>query len=226
MAESMGNRRDRGIICLPRSGAPPELTEPDIEIIGEFIKEHPNSPKIIPAESIEKTCKKFSMSSLKRVIKKLNMRRKRVRKTVRKKRDPEKYEKSLKEIEKMKEQQKAGISDSYFSDRTGFSPGSSVPYAYQPIGETIGIPSSGGGRLNVIGFYSTDNITESFCFKNTIHAGVVSACFDEFSKMLIKKLMYLSIILRCITVRNSGRIFRDGGKESYISDIYRPIRPN
>jgi len=30
----------RGLYDLPRSGAPPELTEPDIEIIGEFIKEH------------------------------------------------------------------------------------------------------------------------------------------------------------------------------------------
>jgi transposase len=43
-----------GLYDLPRSGAPPELTGPDIEIIGKFIKEYPNSPKIIPAESIEK----------------------------------------------------------------------------------------------------------------------------------------------------------------------------
>ncbi len=72
----------RGLYDLPRSGAPPKLTEPDIEIIGKFIKEYPNSPKIILAESIEKTGKKFSMSSLKRIVGKLNMRRKRVRKTV------------------------------------------------------------------------------------------------------------------------------------------------
>ena len=32
-----------GLYDLPRSGAPPELTEADIEIIGEFIKEHPDS---------------------------------------------------------------------------------------------------------------------------------------------------------------------------------------
>ena len=216
----------RGLYDLPRSGAPPKLTEADIGIIEKFVKEHPNSPKIIPAKSIEKTCKKFSMSSLKRIIKKLNMRWKRVRKTVRKERDPEKYGKSLKEIEKYEEQQKAGIADLYFSDQSGFSSGSFVPYAYQPVGETLGIPSSGGGRLNVIGFYSKNNRTESFCFKNTIHAGVVSACFDEFSKTLIKKLMCLLIILRYITVRNSEKIFRDGGKESCISDIYPLILPN
>ncbi len=211
---------------LPRSGAPPKLTESDIEIIGEFIKEYANSPKIILAKSIEKTGKNFSMSSLKRIVRKLKMRRKRVRKTVRRERDPEKYEKSLKEIEKLKEQQKAGISDLYFSDQTGFSLGSFVPYAYQPIGETLRIPSSGGSRLNVIGFYSKDNRFESFCFKGTIHTGVLSRCFDEFSKTLIKKLLYLLIILQCITVKNSEKIFRDGGKENYISDIYRLIHLN
>jgi transposase len=215
-----------GLYDLPRSGAPPKLTGPDIEIIGKFIKEHPNSPKIIMAKSIEKTGKIFSMSSLKRIVRKLRMRWKRVRKTVRKERDPEKYEKSLKEIGKYEEQQKEGISDLYFSDQTGFSSGSFVPYAYQPVGETLRIQSSGGSRLNVIGFYSKDNRFESFCFKGTIHAGVLSRCFDEFSKTLIKKLLYLLIILRCITVRNSEKIFRDGGKENYISDIYRLIHLN
>jgi transposase len=75
----------RGLYDLPRSGAPPKLTEPDIEIIGKFTDEHPNSPKIILAKSIEKTGKNFSMSSLKRIVKKLNLRWKRVRKTVKKK---------------------------------------------------------------------------------------------------------------------------------------------
>jgi transposase len=216
----------RGLYDLPRSGAPPKLTEPDIEIIGKFIKEHPNSPKIILAKSIEKTGKKFSMSSLKRIVRKLNMKWKRVRKTVRKERDPEKYGKSLKEIEKLKEQQNAGISDLYFSDQTGFSQGSFIPYAYQPVGETLRIPSSGGSRLNVMGFYSTDNRFESFCFQDTINTSVAVRCSDEFSKTLIKKLMYLLIMLRYIGVMNSEKIFRNGGKESYISDIYLLIRRN
>jgi transposase len=216
----------RGLYDLPRSGAPPKLTEPDIEIIGEFIKEYPNSPKTILAKSIEKTGKNFSISSLKRIVKKLNMRWKRVRKTVRKKRDPDEFEKVRKRIEKYEEEQKAGTCDLYFSDQTGFSSGSFVPYAYQPVGETLRIPSSGGGRLNVIGFYSKDNRFESLCFKGSVHSGVLSRCFDEFSKTLIKKLMYLLIILRCITVMNSERIFRNGEKESYISGIYLLILRN
>jgi len=38
--ESWETEGIRGLYDLPRSGAPPELTEPDIGIIGEFIKEH------------------------------------------------------------------------------------------------------------------------------------------------------------------------------------------
>jgi len=144
------------------------------------------------------------------------MRWKRVRKTVGRKIDPEESEKALKKIE---EEQKAGAYDLYFPDQSGFSSGSSVPYAYQPVGETFRIPSSGGGCPNVTGFYSRDNRSGSFCFKGTVHSGVLSRCSDEFSETLLKKLMYLLIILLCITVMNSERIFRNGGKESYISGI-------
>jgi hypothetical protein len=166
------------------------------------------------------------MSSLKRIVGKPDMKRKRVGKTVGKERDPEKYGKSLKETEKLKEQRKAGISDVYFPDQTGFSRGSFVPYAYQPVGETLGIPSSGGSRLDVTGFYSTDNRFGSFCFQDTVNTSVAVRCSDGFSKTLIKKLMYLSIMLRYIGVMNSEKIFRNGGKESYISGIHRLIRRN
>ena len=118
----------RGLYDLPRSGAPPKLTESDIGIIGEFIKEYADSPKIILAKSIEKTGKNFSMSSLKRIVRKLNMRWKRVRKTVGRKRDPEEFEKARKKIE---EEQKSGAYDLYFPDQSGFSSGSFVPYAYR-----------------------------------------------------------------------------------------------
>jgi hypothetical protein len=134
------------------------------------------------------------MSSSKRIVGKPDMRRKRVRKTVGRKRDPEESEKALEKIGKIGEEQKAGACDLHFPDRSGFSSGSSVPYAYQPVGETFRIPSSGGGRPDVTGFYSRDNRSGSFCFKGTVHSGVLSRCSDEFSETLLKKLMYLSIL--------------------------------
>jgi len=140
---------------------------------------------IIVENQLKKTGKKFSMSSLKRIVGKLNMRRKRVRKTVGRKRDPEESEKAPEKIEK---ERKAGGCDLHFPDRSGFSSGSSVPYAYQPVGETFRIPSSGGGRPDVTGFYSRDNRLESFCFKGTAyHSGVLSRCSDGFSETLLKK---------------------------------------
>lgn len=177
----------RGLYDLQRSGSPPKLTEADIEIVRGCINEHPNSPKGILAKSIEKIGKTFSMSTLKRIVKKLNMRWKRVRKSTRNGRDPKKFEKARKEIGKLKERQKSGEIDLYFSDQTGFSLGSYVPYAYQTVGETIEISSARSPRLNVIGFISPDNRFESLCFECTVNTDVIVRSFDEFSKNLTKK---------------------------------------
>lgn len=77
----------------PRSGAPCKLTENEIEVVKETIKEHPHSPKIILAKMSEKINKTVSISTLKRIVKKADMRWKRVKKSVKGKRDEKEYEK-------------------------------------------------------------------------------------------------------------------------------------
>ena len=73
------------------------------------------------------------MSALKNIIKNLNMRWKRVRKSVKNKRDPKKFEKAEKEIEKLEQQRQSGDIDLFYFDESGFSIGSAVPYAYQSV---------------------------------------------------------------------------------------------
>ena len=55
-----------------------------------------------------------------------------------------------------------------------------VPYAWQPIGQTIEILSKHSKRLNVLGFLTPDNDFESFCFEGTVTTDVVIACFNRF----------------------------------------------
>jgi len=62
-----------------------------------------------------------------------------------------------------------------------------VPYAWQPKGETIEIPSSRSTRINVLGFFKTDNKLESYIFKGAVNSDVVIACFDSFSDTITKK---------------------------------------
>jgi transposase len=74
----------------------------------------------------------------------------------------------------------------YF-DESGFSLDSQVPYAYQPIGKTIEIPSARSKRINVLGFLSTDNKFSPYCFECSVNTDVVVACFNDFAKTITKK---------------------------------------
>lgn len=62
-----------------------------------------------------------------------------------------------------------------------------MPYAWQPKGETIEIPSSRSTRINVLGFFTTNNKLESYIFKGSVNSDVVIACFDSFSGTITKK---------------------------------------
>lgn len=215
-----------GLYDKPRSGKPPVLNESEIGVVRELIKEHPHSPKIILAKISEKIGKIISISTLKRIVKKSDFRWKRMRKSVKNRRDEKEFEKSRKKIEELKEQHRSGKIDLFYFDESGFSTGSCVPYAYQPVGETVKIEASDRRRLNVPGFMSTDNRFESFCFNCNVDTGVVIRCFDEFLKTVRKRLLLLLIIPLYIVVKNLRKIFLNGRKKDCLSDIYRNILPN
>jgi len=76
----------------------------------------------------------------------------------------------------------------FYFDESGFSLNSNVPYAYQPIGATLEIPSSRSKQINVLGFLSTPtNRLESYCFECGVDTSVVVACFNNFTKKISKK---------------------------------------
>ena len=176
-----------GLFEKPRSGAPPKLTESEIEIVKDIIRNNSQSPKIILAKIAKEIDKTISMSTLKRIIKTSKLRWKRLRKSLKSKRDQKEFEKAQVEIDELKKQQQFEDFDIVYFDESGFSLTPVVPYAYQPIGETIEIPSSRSKRLNVAGFYSTDNRLFSLCFECSIDSSVVVACFNEFCKRIDKK---------------------------------------
>ena len=74
----------------------------------------------------------------------------------------------------------------YF-DEAGFSLDPCIPYAWQAVGETIEIPAAKSKRLNVLGFFTTDNQLTPFCVEHTVTTEVVVACFDRFSETITKK---------------------------------------
>jgi len=77
--------------------------------------------------------------------------------------------------------------DLYYFDEAGFSLTPSVPYAWQPIGERLEIPSSKSPQLNVLGFlnYNGQHL-DPYVVQGHIDTETVVACFDSFCKKINK----------------------------------------
>lgn len=164
-----------------RPGAPPILTPEEKELVIELAKEHSRSISKIIAWVFEKTGKRISNSTIKRIFKAAGLCWKRIKKIVKDKRNRLEFDTASLEIDELSTQHKNGEIELWFFDESGFSGQSSVPYAWQPIGHTIEVPSHQTKRLNVLGFLTPDNQFESWCFEGSVNTDVVIAVFDEFT---------------------------------------------
>jgi transposase len=86
----------------PRSGRTPKLNAVEQAQLKALIKAHPSSPRTVLAKLAETTGKTFSRPSLRRVAKAWRLRWKRVRKSVKSKRDEKAFEAAKHEIEALK----------------------------------------------------------------------------------------------------------------------------
>src|SRR6516162_1821928 len=83
----------------PRSGRPTTLNATEKELAKQYIKEEPRSLKHVAERLAQKTAKRLSISSLKRLAKKARLRWKRVRKSLKSLRDPLDFAKCKRELE-------------------------------------------------------------------------------------------------------------------------------
>jgi len=83
----------------PRSGRPPKLTPEEKDLARQYIKEDPRCLKQVVERLSQKTAKRLSISSLKRLAKKAGLRWKRVRKSLKSLRDPEEFTKCQRALE-------------------------------------------------------------------------------------------------------------------------------
>jgi transposase len=170
----------------PRSGRPTILNTTEKELAKQYIKEEPRSLKSVAERLAQKTAKRLSMSSLKRLAKKARLRWKRVRKSLKSLRDPLAFAQCKRELEALQKQEDQGRIDLYYFDEAGFTLDPYIPYAWQEPGTVIEVPAQKYGRMNVVGFMNRKNDLHPFIFEQSVHTGVVMACFEAFSKTLKK----------------------------------------
>jgi transposase len=128
-----------------------------------------------------------SIDTLRGILKDAGLVWKRIRKSVKFKRDKEAFEQARIEIEDLQEKADDGILDLYYFDGAGFSLDPTIPYAWQPKGEVIEVPAAHSKRVNVLGFMNTDNKLESFVFECRIDTSLVIDCFNLFCQRITKK---------------------------------------
>ena len=177
----------QGLHDKPRSGRPSKLTPEEQEIALQYIKEEPHALKGVVERIADKTERRLSMSTLKRLAKKAGLRWKRVRKSLKSLRDPAAFAKAKRELEALQTQEDHGKIALYYFDEAGFALDPTIPYAWQESKSTIELPARRYGRINVLGFMNRKNDLHPFMFEDTIHTGVVIACFDDFCQTITKK---------------------------------------
>ena len=171
----------------PRSGRPSKLTPDEQALAQQYIKEEPRSLKGVVERLAHKTEKRLSLSTLKRLAKKARLRWKRVRKSLKSLRDPAEFAKCQRELEALQQQEDQGNIALYYFDESGFALDPTIPYAWQETKSVIELPARRSGRINVLGFLNRHNDLHTYMFEQSIHTGVVVACFNAFCHTITKK---------------------------------------
>ena len=176
-----------GLFDDPRSGRPSKLSDDEADEAVKLLKEEPRSIKKALAATREKTGKEISEWTLKRIAKNAELRWKRMRRSVKGRRDQGEFERVQEEITALHEQEAAGEVGLYYFDESGFSLTPDVPYAWQAVGETIEISSSRSKRLNVLGFCNKQQDFHATTVQGYVDSEIVIACFDQFCDTINKK---------------------------------------
>lgn len=173
-----------GLIEKPRSGRPRILfSEAEKEAV-ERVKKEPRNLKKVLAEIADRTGLTLCKETLRRICKRAGLKGKRVRKSLKSKRNEKAYQEAFNQIVELLEKEEKGEVNVWIDDESGFDRKPCIPEAKQD--EYIEIPSSRSKRLNVLGFMNKSSQLESFVFEGSINTEVVVACFDEFSQRIEK----------------------------------------
>jgi hypothetical protein len=113
---------------------------------------------------------------------------KRIKKAPEKSPDPQQYERSQTLIQRLQDQESHGLCEVWYFDVSGFCLTPCIPYAWQPIGSVIEIPTSTHRRrLNVLGFLNRHNDLYPYVMEGKVDTSVIVKCFDQFSKQIKKR---------------------------------------
>jgi transposase len=184
------NWEQQGVQSLPdqpRSGRPRTLPRDEQAMAHQYSKEEPRSLKGVGERLAHPTEKRLSLSTLKRLAKKARLRWKRVRKSLKKLREPDAFAPCQRDLAALHKQEDQGKLALYDFDEAGLALDPTIPSAWQEPGRVIELPARRYGRLNVGGLMNRPNDWHACRLEQSLHTGVVIACCEAFCQTLTPK---------------------------------------
>ena len=176
-----------GLYNQKGQGRKPTFTPEQQDKIKEWTEENRQQLKQVNNRIKEEWGICVSAKTIKRVLKSLNMSWHRLRRVVGGQPNATEYATKQAQLEELKRLDDAGEIDLYYSDESGFCLISPVPYGWQPVGKTVGIPSKHSHRLNVFGVMNRHHQLHSYVSKQTITSDMIIVCIDSFFPSVTKR---------------------------------------
>jgi transposase len=188
------NWESAGIVGLfdnPKSGRPRILSPQEEKQAIEFLKKDPRSIKQAQSRLELEIQKQISSWTFKRIAQRFGLIWKRMRCSLKNKRDQAAFEETQKEIAYLHEREARGELLVYYYDESGVSLTPLIPYGWQANGETVQLPSSRSKRLNILGFYTRNNQFESTTMEGSVNSKCIIAYFDRFCEQNDKEIVVI-----------------------------------
>lgn len=148
----------------------------------------PRSIKTAVAKVAAQLGQRVSARTLKRWLKAAGYVWKRMRRSVRGRRNEVDFQRAKEQLAQLRQACGAAKRDFelvYF-DGAGFTLIPCVPYGWQPKGETLELPSRHSPRLNVLGFLTLRGQLQPYVFEGCVDTAVLIKCFDDYCGRLDK----------------------------------------
>jgi hypothetical protein len=147
--------------------------------------------------------KQVSIWTIKRILKAAGYRWKRMRRSLKHKRNEVLFSFFQQEIEQLHELEIQGEIDVYYFDEAGVNLTPVIPYAWQQKNQRYELPSVRSQNLTILGFMNLRSQCQSFLFEGAADSEIVMACMDEFAGQITKKTV---VILDRASIHTSNRM--------------------
>lgn len=172
---------DQELEDAPRSGAPPRLNDAQRKIAEEELEKSPNNPKGAVSRIKQRTGISISLGILRRIAKRAGLTWKRVRGSLRNRRDQERFDQAKQEIGRLAQRTVQPDINLWFFDEANFNLTPPMPYAWTPIGETLEIPMTRSKSEAVLGFLDLENNFHPYMVEGTVDSEIAVTVMDNFA---------------------------------------------